>query len=358
MRVALCSDTYHPIADGVSKHLVDFKAELERRGHKVRVYTVFSTNDGVFGLPSYRFPLYKEYRVGIPVYELYRDMQRFQPDVVHIHTPFVLGTMGYRFARKRGIPTIGTYHTDFVNMNGTLNFPFVKSLLNLGFQYNMHLYSKLDAVVAPSKLTENFLSQFLPGRTTTIPVGINLRKFKFNENKEDFYLFLGRLTKDKGVPELLKASSILSDKKFKIAGTGPMRTTVEEWARSHDNVEYLGYVSEDEKVDLLGRARLLVVPSRAETFGVVYVEAMASGTPVVGSQESREIGILRDGFNGWLVKFGDERSLASKIKEIERLDLSEIMKNAYASSREYSIERTTEALEGLYGELIEFKGKR
>jgi len=356
MRVALCSDTYHPIADGVSRHLVDFKAELERRGHKVRVYTVFSTNDGVFGLPSYRFPLYKEYRVGIPVYELYRDMQRFQPDIVHIHTPFVLGTMGYRFARKRGIPTVGTYHTDFVNMNGTLNFPFIKSLLNIGFQYNMHLYSKLDAVVTPSKSTEKFLYSYI-GKTVTIPVGIDLSKFRFNENKEDFYLFLGRLTRDKGIVEFLKVSSMLKGRKFKIAGTGPMRPLVEKWVERNRNVEYLGYISEEEKIDLLSRAKLLVVPSRAETFGVVYVEAMASGTPVLGSQESREIGILQDGFNGWFVKFGDEESIARKIEEIDKLDMKGIIRNAYASSREYSIERTADELEVLYGELIESKGK-
>ncbi|MEM0141198.1 MAG: glycosyltransferase [Thermoplasmatales archaeon] len=357
MRVALCSDTYHPIADGVSKHLVDFKAELEKRGHAVRVYTVFSTNDGVFGLPSYRFPLYKEYRIGIPVYELYRDMGRFKPDVVHIHTPFVLGTMGYRFARKRGIPTVGTYHTDFVNMDGTINFPFVKSLLNIGFQYNMHLYAKVDMVVTPSRIIDKYISQFV-GRTETIPVGIDLKKFTFSPEKDDFYLFLGRLTNDKGVLELLKASSILSDRKFKIAGTGPLRPIVEEWARKNRNLEYLGYVSEDEKVNLLSRAKLLIVPSRAETFGVVYVEAMASGTPVVGSHDSREIGILQDGYNGWSVAFGDEQDLVRKISQIERLDLAPIMKNAFNSSREYSIEKTTDALEKLYGELIESKGKR
>ncbi|MEM0195016.1 MAG: glycosyltransferase [Thermoplasmatales archaeon] len=356
MRIALCSDTYHPIADGVSKHLVDFKAELERRGHNVRVYTVFSSNDGVFGLPSYRFPLYREYRIGLPVYELYRDMERFGPDVIHVHTPFVLGTMGYRFAHKRGIPTVGTYHTDFVNMDGTINFPFIKSLLNIGFQYNMHLYSKMDVTVTPSKVVEEYISKFIE-RTVTIPVGINLSKFRYNEDKENFYLFLGRLTNDKGIIELLKVSSILSDRRFKVAGVGPLRPVVEEYARKNKNLEYLGYVSEEEKIELLSKAKLLIVPSRAETFGVVYVEAMASGTPVVGSHESREIGILRNGFNGWTVAFGNENELAKKIAEIEGMDLKPIIRNAFNSSRDYSIEKTTDALEKLYGELIESKRK-
>ena len=354
MRIALCSDTYHPIADGVANHLVDYKVELEKRGHSVRVYTVFSTNDGVFGLPSYRFPLYKEYRVGIPVYEMYRDLERFDPQVIHIHTPFTLGTMGYRYARKRNIPTIGTYHTDFVNMDNTVRFPFIKSILNIGFQYNMHLYAKLDMVISPSKLVADHLSDF-GNKSKIVPVGIDLSKFVYNENKEDYYLFIGRLTQDKGVLELLEAAARLPNKEFKIAGTGPLRDSVKDYANRYRNIEYLGYVSEQDKIDLLKNAKLLVAPSRAETFGVVFIEAMASGTPVVGSSETREIGILRDDYNGWFVKYGDPESLVSKIQELDGLDMRSYSENARRSSMNYSIQTTADLLEAIYGELIELK---
>ncbi|EQB64553.1 MAG: N-acetylglucosaminyl-phosphatidylinositol biosynthetic protein related protein [Thermoplasmatales archaeon I-plasma] len=354
MRIALCSDTYHPIADGVANHLVDYKAELERRGHSVRVYTVFSNNDGVFGLPSYRFPLYKEYRIGIPVYEMYRDLERFHPDVVHIHTPFTLGTMGYRFARKNEIPTVGTYHTDFVNMDNTIKFPFIRSILNIGFQYNMHLYSKLDMVISPSKLVADYLRTF-GNESRIVPVGIDLSKFIFSDRKEDYYFFVGRLTTDKGVIELLEAASQLPEKRFKIAGTGPLKSTVMDYAQRFKNIEYLGYVSEAEKIELLTNAKLLVAPSRAETFGVVFIEAMASGTPVIGSSETREIGILKDNFNGWFVRYGDANALVSKLRELDGKDLKTYSDNAYKSSKNYSIQTTADLLESIYGELIESK---
>ena len=357
MRIALCSDTYHPIADGVSNHLVDYKAELERRGHSVRVYTVFSNNDGVYGLPSYHFPLYKEYKVGIPVYEMFRDMDRFDPQVIHIHTPFVLGTMGYRYARKNEIPTVGTYHTDFVNMDNTIDFPFIKSILNLGFQYNMHLYRKLDLIISPSKLVANYLKDF-GNDSKIVPVGIDLRKFVYSEQKENYYLFIGRLTQDKGVLEVLEAASELPDQKFKIAGTGPLKETVRRYANKYRNIEYLGFVSEEEKINLLKNARLLIVPSRAETFGVVYIEAMASGTPAIGSAETREIGILKESYNGWYVKYGDSKELANKIREVDGKDLRNLSENARKSSIEYSIESTTDKLEAIYGELIELKGRK
>ena len=357
MRIALCSDTYHPIADGVANHLADYKAELEKRGHSVRVYTVFSDNDGVFGLPAYRFPLYKEYKVAIPVYEMYRDLERFNPDVIHIHTPFTLGTMGYRYARKRNIPTIGTYHTDFVNMDNTINFPFIKSILNIGFQYNMYLYARLDLIVSPSKLVADYLGTF--GNTSKIvPVGIDLSRFVYSSKKEDYYFFVGRLTQDKGIMEILEAASKLPERKFKIAGTGPLKASVIDFAGHHDNIEYLGYVSEAEKIGLLTNAKMLVAPSRAETFGVVFIEAMASGTPVIGSHETREIGILRENYNGWFVDYGDSDALVNKIRELDGRDLGSYSENARKSSLEYSIQSTAEQLEKIYGELIELKGRK
>ncbi|MCL4334430.1 MAG: glycosyltransferase [Candidatus Thermoplasmatota archaeon] len=357
MRIALCSDTYHPIADGVANHLVDYRAELIRRGHSVRVYTVFSNNDGVFGLPSYRFPLYKEYRIGIPVYEMYRDLGRFNPDVIHIHTPFTLGTMGYRYARNRNIPTVGTYHTDFVNMDNTINFPFIRSILNMGFQYNMHLYSKLDLVISPSKLVADYLSTF-GNVSRVVPVGIDLSKFVYSNKKQGYYLFLGRLTRDKGVDEVLEAAAHLPGIRFKIAGTGPLKANVMDFVSNHSNTEYLGYVTEEEKVELLKNAKVLVVPSRAETFGVVFIEAMASGTPVIGSHETREIGILKDDYNGWFVDYGSSDALISKIRELEDRDLSKYSENARNSSLEYSIQHTADQLEEIYGELIELKGRK
>lgn len=78
MRIALCSDTCHPIADVVSGHPVGFGAELERRGQKVMVYMVFSTDDRVCGFRSFRFPSYEEYRIGIPISRLYRDLEKFK----------------------------------------------------------------------------------------------------------------------------------------------------------------------------------------------------------------------------------------------------------------------------------------
>ena len=353
MKIALFSDTYYPIPDGVSKHLVDYKEELEKRGHEVRVYTIFKDEkSNVFGLPSVKFPLYKEYRMAIPVYELYRDLKRFKPEINHIHTPFVLGTMGYRFSRKNGIPVLGTYHTDFVNMDNTINFPFVKSLLNLGFQYNMHLYRKIDSVISPSEPMSRQLESF-GVKSQVVHVGVNLKSFHNSQQKDDYYLFLGRLTYDKGITTVLETAKRMPDRKFKIAGIGPMRNLVEKYAGVLKNVEYLGFVNEQVKVDLLSRARILILPSRAETFGVVYVEAMASGTPVIASTESREIGILKENYNGWFVNFGDVDSVQERLLETDNHDLEVYGKNALASSKDYSIEATADVMLRKYGEMIE-----
>ncbi|MCL4412344.1 MAG: glycosyltransferase, partial [Candidatus Thermoplasmatota archaeon] len=94
------------------------------------------------------------------------------------------------------------------------------------------------------------------------------------------------------------------------------------------------------------------------TFGVVFIEAMASGTPVIGSHETREIGILRENYNGWFVDYGDSDALVNKIRELDGRDLGSYSENARKSSLEYSIQSTAEQLEKMYGELIELKGRK
>lgn len=354
MRVALCSDTYHPIPDGVSKHLVDYRNELERRGHTVRVYTVFSSNDGLYGMPSFKFPFYPQYRVAFPVYDIYRDLGRFKPDVIHIHTPFVVGTMSSRFGRKRNIPVVGTYHTDFVNMSKTLTFPFARSILNLGFQYNMYLYRRLDKVITPSDIVAKRLKKF-GNDSVVVHVGINLKRFVVSKKKDNFFLFLGRLTEDKGIKTILKAAALLPNVSFKIAGVGPLKDKVQDFTRSHKNVKYLGLVSEEEKIELLSKAKVFVSPSRAETFGISYVEALASGTPVIASNESRGIGILKEGVNGWIVRFGNPEELRDVISNLEKTDLKDFTERAWVSSSKFSIEATANSLESIYSKLIESK---
>ncbi len=352
MRIALFSDTYFPIPDGVAKHLVDFKEELKRRGHQVKVYTLVQGDGDVYGLRSVQFPLYKEYKMGIPERRIFGDLDNFRPDILHIHTPFVLGTIGYYYHKKRGVPILGTYHTDFVNMDETIKFPFVKSLLNLGFMYNMYLYRKFDDVISPSEPVARMLKEYQLN-SKVIHVGIDLSKFKYSEEKEDYFLFLGRLTYDKGITHFLEAATKLPNEKFKVAGLGPMANVVKKYQSKYSNIEYLGYVTEEEKIELLKKAKLLILPSRAETFGIVYVEAMASGTPVIASNESREIGILREEYNGWLVKFGCPQCIVDKIKELTNRDLKNISRNAFESSKEFSIETTVDRVMKVYGDLFE-----
>jgi len=352
MRIALFSDTYYPIPDGVSKHLVDFKKELKKRGHEVRIYTLVKGDGDVYSLPSLPFPLYKEYRMGLPNFDLYKDLYRFSPDIIHVHTPFILGTLGHHYHNRMNIPIIGTYHTDFVNMDNTIKFPFIKSLLNLGFIYNMYLYKKFDLIVSPSEPIARMLRNYKID-SKVIHVGIDLSSFKYDEDKDDYFLFLGRLTYDKGITHFLEAASQMPEEKFIVAGVGPLVTEVKRYASKYENIKYLGYVDEKTKLELLSKARLLILPSRAETFGIVYVEAMASGTPVIASNESREIGILKDGVNGWLVKFGCPSCIVEKVKQVKKMDLKEISKNALKSSMEFGIESTVEKLLEVYGGLIE-----
>jgi glycosyltransferase involved in cell wall biosynthesis len=117
---------------------------------------------------------------------------------------------------------------------------------------------------------------------------------------QDYYLYLGRLAGHKRVDEVLNAFNQLNvagDYHLKIAGTGPQEGALREQADG--NIEFLGYVDEDEKHELYAGARALVYPSENEDFGMVPIEAMSAGTPVLGVQEGFTEYQIKDGRNGW-----------------------------------------------------------
>ncbi|MHA2070262.1 MAG: glycosyltransferase family 4 protein [Candidatus Thorarchaeota archaeon] len=153
-----------------------------------------------------------------------------------------------------------------------------------------------------------------------IPNGVDTKRFTPAPSKDDSQftvLFAGRLDYQKGVDTIIDALRYLEHEKkngivYKICGTGPMRADVERFADSRPNVHYLGYVPDDELVQLYKNASLFLMPSRRETFGLVAMEAMASGTPVVVTDIPGPRTFVRESF-GKMVPPTNAKALAEAI---------------------------------------------
>lgn len=159
-----------------------------------------------------------------------------------------------------------------------------------------------------------------------------------SSEKKDFYLSFSRLTGDKRFDEIIKAFRRHPDKHLVIGGSGPKEDELKSLAADMDNVEFRGYLDESEKRDLLGSAKALVYAAVNEDFGMVPIEAYASGTPVIGVRDGYTKYQIRDGVTGVLY----DRGVESLSGAIERFDAEGVEANPadlVEVSREYSLEQ-------------------
>ncbi|MFB6225065.1 MAG: glycosyltransferase [Candidatus Paceibacteria bacterium] len=161
------------------------------------------------------------------------------------------------------------------------------------------------------------------------------------QDKADFYLVLNRLVPDKRINEAVDAFSRLPNKKLIIAGEGPERTRLER--NAPENVEFKGWVSEEEKQDLLGRAKALIFSSENEEFGIPPVEALASGTPVIGIKDGFTRYQIEDGITGLLYERG-AGNLANVVEQFDNHGVEATPKKLRKEAAHYSVENFRERI--------------
>ena len=138
------------------------------------------------------------------------------------------------------------------------------------------------------------------------------------ENREDYYLYMGRLSPEKGLETLLKAQQIKSFR-LKVIGDGSERSLVEEHAAHHPEVEYLGFMPRQEALQVLKKAKGLIFPSEwMETFGMTIVEAFATGTPVIAAKIGGAAHLVQHKFNGLHYTPQQAGELAEQVELLEQ----------------------------------------
>ncbi|OYT65786.1 hypothetical protein B6U74_02590 [Candidatus Bathyarchaeota archaeon ex4484_205] len=370
MRIALFSETYWPVPDGVARFLYDFKKELLRMGDSVFVFT--AAGDGDFTFPALHFVLYPQYKVAVMRTSFIEKVLRnYEVDIVHIHTPFSIGTAGYIAARRVGIPVIGTVHTNFLRMAESLQgsrylYQFVKLL----WKFSKKLYNRCDRVTAPTSLFSEELMKMGYKKVYPTPLGIDIDKFqkdvsykdiinKYDIEEELVYLYLGRLTLDKGIHHLIRAFKIALSKIdacLLIGGKGPYFEKLVNLTNNlkiEKNVKFLGYVKEEDKPKLMKLSKAVILPSKADTLGIVLLEAMASGSIAIGANKGGIPEVIRDGETGFLFEYGDIDKLSKILVEVAKNDYGELKERAYHEvKKKYSIKACVERFKGHYLSLL------
>jgi len=312
MRVGFFTECYKPIVNGVVASIDALRDGLCARG--VEVTTIAPhfprfTDDGrdVVRIPSLPLPTQTAYRLCVP-YLSADDRSRLRGiDIVHAHSPFVTGWMAASYARRNRIPLVFTYHT---RLDAYAHYaPFDRATTERALVELTRRYANAaDAVVVPTRAMEHRLRAFnVHVPISIVPSAIDVERFATGrrsalvrarlgagDDAEPLALVVSRLGMEKNVELALDALAHFAELRLAVVGEGPHRGALEERARRlgvHRRVRFVGPLVRERLPDVYASADAFVFPSTTDTQGLVLVEALAAGLPVVAadSEASRDV---------------------------------------------------------------------
>ncbi len=346
-RLLCCTDTFPPQVNGVSVVTALSVTGLLARGWEVAVvapaYPPGGTNpfgaDGELLLrvpsltiPSMPMPGYPEIRLAAPaVGPIRRLVEDFRPDLVHSATEFMLGRLGQREAIRRGIPVVSSYHTDFSRYTEAYGLPWLREPVR---GYIRRFHRRSARVYTPGILAQAELRALGIEHAELWGRGVDVEAFhprhrspmfrqSYGDSDTFLMLHVGRLAPEKGVERLLEgfrlAREALAEREVRlvVAGVGPAERALR--AAAPAGVSFLGNLDRRQMLPALyASADAFLFSSHTETLGLVILEAMASGLPVVAAPVGGVADHLRHEENGLAYTPGDPRAMAAALCRLVR----------------------------------------
>ncbi len=367
-RMAHFTDTFYEI-NGVALTLKKHLEFAERFGHKYQVLTCWNSDgDSIDGVKKfkpirmYELAVYPEQKIFFPPFLEMLDYcynQRF----THLHsaTPGPVGLAALGIARALGLPILGTYHTALPQYTEYLTKD--ASLADLMWRYVIWYYDQMDMVLAPSKSTGNELIDrgLKPEKVQVFPRGVDTELFNPGKRNGFFgkpnakapvrFLYVGRVSKEKNLEQLVRAFKVLSsqssDVELVVVGEGPYWEEMKAELNGAP-VRFTGYLEGEDLATAFASCDIFVFPSLTDTFGNVVLEAQASGLPVIVSDKGGPSENLEHGKTGLIFKSDGDSGLLESMKRLAgdsklRLSMGKEARNyAEQRSNERAYEQTWE----------------
>jgi phosphatidylinositol alpha-mannosyltransferase len=367
LKIGIVSPYGYPHPGGVNEHVRHAYEAMRRLGHDVWIitskYGKERTDEGrVIRLGTgYAFPAngsMGRVTLGWRFKQQARDLlAEHKFDILHFHEPFVPFLS----------PTV-LDQSDTVNIATFHAFGGFSPSYWVGKRFAGRLNAKLHGRIAVSGAARHFISRYFPGEYRIIPNGVDLDRFAdaepFDELRDGTVniLFVGRFEERKGLIHLLRAYHRLRkrhvDARLLIIGSGPKQREYQRFVglRQIRDVEFLGRVSDDAKARYFASADIFCAPATGqESFGIVLLEAMAAGVPIVASDIHGYKNVVQRGTQGLLVEPRNHRALAAALYRLSNdADLRHRMgEEGRAKAPEYSWDRVTEQIVDFYREIRE-----
>jgi glycosyltransferase involved in cell wall biosynthesis len=383
LRVAMFTNNYLPFIGGVPLSIDRLYRGLVQVGEAVKIFAPAYPqpwNDPEDGSVVRCTALFNARLSGFPVANVFSrkikmSFNAFECDLVHVHHPFWLGKKGMRLAKKRGLPVVFTYHTRLERYTHYLPFPGT-ALKNLAAHLLIKRFANhCDAIITPTPSTEEYLRNLgVSALIETIPTGISMEDYKcwtprqvhalrsrYVATDEPLLISVSRMAKEKNLDFLIDGLAkvkelIRTPFKCLLVGDGPEKTRLEEKAAAlglDEEVIFTGNMPPRYVARCYLAADLFVFASTSETQGMVLIEAMAGGCPVVAVRASGVHDVVKDGHNGLMVAESTEswaKAVATLLTDRQRL--SALSENSRVFAEDYSEEKIAEKVLRLYRRVV------
>ena len=339
MRVLFCTDTYPPQVNGVSVVTALSAAGLVTRGWECAVVApkypaeeadVFTEHVGknecqVLSIPSLPFPYYRDIRLSAPAYfSVLRLARRFKPDLIHSETEFVIGRIGQLVGATLGIPRVSSYHTDFSRYTTEYGIGWFRKPV---MSYLARFHRRSLRTYTPSAPSRQDLLQYGVRDVEVWGRGVDINayspKYRSPSLRERLqlgdrftFVYVGRIAAEKNAEMIVEAYAGAIERlppdstRLVIAGAGPKEAAVR--AAAPNGVIFLGYLDRHRELPALyASSNAFLFASLTETLGLVVLEAMASGLPVIAAPAGGVADHLRDGVNGIAYPPRDAEAMAA-----------------------------------------------
>ncbi|WP_085520619.1 glycosyltransferase family 4 protein [Tuberibacillus sp. Marseille-P3662] len=348
MKIAIVTETFLPSTDGIVTRLCHSIRWIQEQGHEVLIIAPdlgVKEFEGakVVGIPARSFFLYKGHKkFAYPNRKIGRALKQFAPDLVHVVNPALMGAAGMFYGRWGKWPLVASYHTHIPKYADYYRVSFVKPVL---WWYFRLLHNRADLNLCTSQSVASELKEQRFKNVEVWKRGVDTERFHPDFYSEDMrhrlsngnpaktlLLYVGRLAAEKEIEKIRDCLDRNPDFGLAIVGDGPYRASLEDHFQGR-NVVFTGFLHGDELSQAFASSDAFVFPSTTETLGLVILEAMASGLPMVAAKSGPTCEQVEDGVSGLLY---DPEVPGDFVKTLEKLNDKSLRDAISEQAREVS----------------------
>jgi len=370
VRIAFFTETFLPKVDGIVTRLTKTLPHLVAAGDEVMVFCPEGAPDNhagaqVVGVPALPLPLYPELKLALPRPAVSEALERFRPDLVHVVNPAVLGLGGIWLAKTRNLPLVASYHTHLpkylehygMGMLEPLLWELLKAAHNQA-ELNLCTSTAMVDELAAKGIEHTALWQrgvdtelFRPELANS---AMRARLHGGHSDTGNLLLYIGRLSAEKQIERIRPVLKALPQARLALVGDGPHRQQLERLFEGTATT-FVGYLAGDELASAYASGDAFVFPSSTETLGLVLLEAMAAGCPVVGANRGGIPDIVSDGINGCLYDPDQPASLVTAVQRLlgDGATRAQLRQAARLEAERWGWAGATAQLRGYYRQVLE-----